>query len=415
MHRQKRSDLCKMENLRFLVTDVMNKNIPVYGWYNYKHSFSKDLIINLLKHFDVPKEPSYTILDPFCGAGTTLLAAKEYGITAIGVDIMPFPIFVSEAKTYNYEYDTIAAAHNRLENYLSKNACASIPSYKRELLKKYFSEEILDWILIVRQWIIRQKNAGVKYFFYLALFSILEKISLAKKGGGFLRIVENECTANEACNAYYEVIARMLSDVKNTEFSGPSCTTILGDIRDARMLKNETIDMIITSPPYPNRHDYTRIYSLESILGFSSTSEDIKQIRYKTLRSHVEARARSSNKPAKYKEPVALSNAIAILENTALPNKQIIPMLRGYFEDMHEIFMKAHKLLKSDRYFTLVVCDVRYGGEIIPVTELLNELAKNVGFVEYKILTARTKNNSAQQMKEYGKQSIPEKILIWQK
>jgi len=35
-------------DLRLLVTPYQNKRLPVYDWYNYKHSFSHDLVIKLI-------------------------------------------------------------------------------------------------------------------------------------------------------------------------------------------------------------------------------------------------------------------------------------------------------------------------------------------------------------------------------
>jgi len=60
--------------LKHLVTPYQNKKLPVYNWYNYKHSFSRDLVIKLIEGFQLQNGDK--ILDPFCGSGATLLACK---------------------------------------------------------------------------------------------------------------------------------------------------------------------------------------------------------------------------------------------------------------------------------------------------------------------------------------------------
>ena len=51
---------------------------------------------------------------------------------------------------------------------------------------------------------------------------------------------------------------------------------------DAREINTERkYDAIITSPPYPNRHDYTRIYSLEMLFDFVKSNDDLKKFATK--------------------------------------------------------------------------------------------------------------------------------------
>ena len=104
-------------NLNLLVTDQLNKKLPIYGWYNYKHSFARELVFSLLTSMGIERFSKVTVLDPFCGAGTTLLAAKEYGINSIGIDVMPFATFISEAKALNYDYLTLEKGKTRLFNF----------------------------------------------------------------------------------------------------------------------------------------------------------------------------------------------------------------------------------------------------------------------------------------------------------
>ena len=84
----------------------------------------------------------------------------------------------------------------------------------------------------------------------------------------------------------------MISDVREfneaMKWKDIDVSASLGDAREINT--DRKYNAIITSPPYPNRHDYTRIYSLEMLFDFVENNDDLKKIRYETLRSHVEAR-----------------------------------------------------------------------------------------------------------------------------
>jgi len=96
-----------------LVTFAENKTTPVYNWFYYKEGFSRTLVWNLLKELNIPCRS--LVFDPFCGTGTTLLAAKQAGYPAIGYDILPLGVFVSNTKLQEgYDLDMLSQEIHRI-------------------------------------------------------------------------------------------------------------------------------------------------------------------------------------------------------------------------------------------------------------------------------------------------------------
>lgn len=396
-------------DIRLLVTPYQNKRLPVYNWYHYRHSFSRDLVIELIEKFRLNDEDK--ILDPFCGSGTTLLASKEIGIPVQGIDILPLSVFISNAKLLRYNERHIETAINEIENLLEKNNTDYILNKtKKELLINFFREDILDKILFIRKWIKRKDDAETRYFLLTALFSILEDVSYTRKDGGFLRILKGK-KIPELKSVYFSKLHKMVRDIEFiNNLPDTDAKAIEGDARKT-MFESNSFSAVITSPPYPNRHDYTRVYLLELIIGFIDTQEDIKTLRYHSVRSHVEARRKFIVED--YDPPNTLNIILKRLEETSLPNREIIKMLEGYFEDMHLVLKEIKRLLRPNGKIAFVIGDVRYGGIKIPVADILINLGNNVGLEFKEKITARMRGNSPQQMKKYGREPMQENILIW--
>ena len=66
----------------------------------------------------------------------------------------------------------------------------------------------------------------------------------------------------------------------------------LGDVRKGiEEVPDNSLDLIITSPPYLNSRDYTDIYMLElKVLELVNSHEDLRNLRKSTLRSHVQVK-----------------------------------------------------------------------------------------------------------------------------
>ena len=81
---------------RAWVTPKPAKDQPIHRWYLFPHSFTRELVHSLIDEWELNSEAR--ILDPFVGAGTTLLAAREKNIPGIGYDLSPLAVFVSNTK-----------------------------------------------------------------------------------------------------------------------------------------------------------------------------------------------------------------------------------------------------------------------------------------------------------------------------
>ena len=70
----------------------------VHGLHEYKGRFNPQVVRFLLNYFDANKRTK--VLDPFCGSGTTLVECAIHGFAAVGIDMNPLAVFLSNAKLH---------------------------------------------------------------------------------------------------------------------------------------------------------------------------------------------------------------------------------------------------------------------------------------------------------------------------
>ena len=402
----------KRNSLSDLISPHRDIQKPIYNWHSFKHSYSKALVDNLVKEFELKK--GAWVMDPFCGGGTTLLACKEAGINSKGFDILPFSVFLSNVKTRKYNPAKLLAEKKKFK--LSKKISMNIPSLTNiPIAKKAFSVNVRNELIQIKQRIEEIRNSTVRDFYNLGMLSILESVSNTSKSGGFLRIVRQRVRRGKAEEVFINRIESMISDVQKfneaMKWKGIDVSASLGDARE--VITDRKYDAIITSPPYPNRHDYTRIYSLEMLFDFVDNNDDFKKIRYETLRSHVEARKKFES--TEYDKPIILNKLIKKIKKNGTNNPMVINMLKGYFEDMYLAIREMAKSLKDKGKIALVVSNVRFAGVNIPVDEILSEAGEQAGLRSKAIWVIRYRGNSSQQMKEYKRKPSRESIVLWEK
>ncbi len=277
-----------------LVSPHSNQVLPIHNWYPYKHGYSRALAEYLIRHCDL--RTGQWVLDPFCGGGTTLLTCREVGINAEGYDILLFSVFLSNVKLTDYDPEEIRSA---LRTFQSANhatpAVTDLPDIP--LVKRAFAPEVKTTLVALKARIEGINNPKVRSFFRLAFLSIVESVSNTTKAGGFLRMVKRDIDPRSIENLLMDKLNLMLRDViqGRTKRTG-GMGTAFAKIGDARRLPTDRIfDAVIGSPPYPNRHDYTRIYELEMVFDFVDNNEELKKIRYETKVDPIIKTARGLN------------------------------------------------------------------------------------------------------------------------
>src|SRR3989338_5323711 len=317
-----------------LATFVPNKLLPVYNWFYYKEGFSKELVDKLIEMFELKQ--GNMVLDPFCGSGTTLVACKQADINVIGLDVLPTAIFASQVKIVKYDSESLREEAKILFRRKFHQLEWEFPKIMRAMINKY----ALADIAFFSSQIDRLKN---KDFFTLALLNTSIKVSYAWKDGGVIKIRKHPVPPLR--KLFQRVVYRMIKDV---EESKPTNASVLIKQEDARKtsLPDNSVDALITSPPYLNNIDYTKLYAIEDFF--------MKMRHVPSLRSFLGVRDGKDQEQA-------------------------------YFEDMKETLTEMYRVLKNDGYAAIVIGNAWLGKEI-ESDFITAYLADEIGFSVEKIL-----------------------------
>jgi hypothetical protein len=397
----------------------LNKVEPIFRWFRFKEAFSHPLVEEILTNeWKLPLDS--LVFDPFAGCGTTLLACQQLGYPAIGVDILPIAVFASKVKLHaNYDLDELRRAIDEVLRKPFSRTGKSFP--KIRIIDLALPQQAQEKLLFYREQISNIQEPSIRDLLMLGLLTSIEEASYTSKDGQFLRLVERPPQSVETVLG--NKLDEMLADL--TKLDGakqePKAQIFLGDARrlPIQVLRYKgKVSGIITSPPYLNRYDYSRTYALELCLLCNEQGkpcvkdfEDLKDIRHSLLRSHIESRPAPRNL---VKVP-ALEEVLNCLELKQLNNPRIPIMIEGYFEDMNLAIQEMANMLKPRGLVALVVDNVRFEGELVPVDLILSEIATKHKLRTLEIGVPRYKGNSSQQMGRFGRVPVRESIVFWQK
>lgn len=406
------------EELRLanIVSYVGNKKVPFLRLYRYQEAFAFQFVKEIIAHFGLT-DKDY-ILDPFCGMGTTLFTSAQHNIASLGIDRLPIGVFVARTLPlfYNLQPGDLREAFACLKSRVSKAAPAEV-ALDVAIMKVAYPP---DTLYLLRQWktAIEGLDTPLKDTMQLLLLSILESCSYTSKDGQFLRLLRDKQTAHPT-EALEQKVYEAERDVQLVrELGWDRCfkqpEIYLGDTRSLSGIPFERAPTaLITSPPYANRYDYTRSYSLELCFQFVGSFEELKGLRFGVLRSHIEAKVGSHEQPS---HPTVQEVVNALRERAKVLNNPRIPdMLVGYFVDMEAVIQEWARVLAHGAKVAMVVDNVRFDGELLPVDLVLSEMAESAGFEVESIRIARYKGNSSQQMGKYGRVPVRESVVIWRK
>lgn len=398
-----------------IVSYVSNKNVPILRLYRYKEAFAFRFVQEFIKRLKLGSRDY--LFDPFCGMGTTLFAAMQHQVPAIGIDTLPVAVFVAQTLPLflSIEPQALRKTFEELRLYVDQAQPAPI-ALDVAIMNVAFPDETL---LVLRRWksVIDALPSPLRDVFLLLFFAILEPCSYTAKDGQFLRLKRDKIVAGPEEMLRKKVYEAERDIQAARALWGGSGLKFLPSVQrgDARDLTGVAFvqppTALITSPPYANRYDYTRTYSLELCFHFVKNFEELKTLRFSVLRSHIESKVHPHERPP---HPV-IEEVVCLLKERPLNNPKIPDMLTAYFVDMQKVIREWARVLAPRAHVVMIVDNVRFEGELVPVDLVLSEMAEESGFVVKQILVARYKGNSSQQMGRFGRVPVRESVLVWQK
>lgn len=281
----------------------------VHAWYRFVLSYPPHLVRTYFEDFRL--DSGSVVMDPFCGTGTTLVEAKKHGIASIGIEANTMAALASRTKV-DWAIDPLALNEEALsifkrcaKEYLLTEIGArpdADAAERRSLFGLLTLDEEADGLIL------QGSISPLPLHKCLVLRSLIEEapkhlqdhLSLALawtivNDAGNLRFgpevgITPPKTDADVYGSWLSQVQRMAEDLREyVLLAGTPSRVIQGDSRIALdQIEPQSVDAIITSPPYPNEKDYTRTTRLESvILGMINTKAELRNLKKSLLRSNT--------------------------------------------------------------------------------------------------------------------------------
>ena len=349
-----------------------------HGFHTYPAMFIPQVARRLLLSYSKKGD---TICDIFCGSGTALIESKLLGRNSYGIDLNPLAIFLAKVKTTPINPTLIVKEYINLLAKIDKIKNSEIKKPKFKNLEFWFKDNVIVELAKIKKAIKTIKNKNVQDFFMAAFSEIIRKSSNTKNGEFKLVRIKKELLENynpNVLNLFKQKIELNIKGMENfyRDVDKKSWVKIIyGDSSKDNKIKNNSIDCIITSPPYGDSRttvaygQFSRLSAQwidifdkpdsasgvdNELLGGRATTDLLHCLDSKYLTESLEKIAKKDEKRA----------------------REVLSFYLG----LNDCLIRAHKILKSKKYFCIVIGNRLVKQVRIPTDFIIAELAQKIGF-----------------------------------
>jgi DNA modification methylase len=328
----------------------------------------------------IPQLPAYlirtlssendTVLDPFCGSGTTLVEAKLLIRQSIGIDIHPLSVFMSRVKTTKVDEEQLSIVESLLRSIrarIEKPAGFehSPPRFKNR--DHWFQPHVLYELSIIKTSIERADiSQELRDLLLLGFSSIIVSVSNQESETRYAARLQN-IVPRQTYQTYRRKILDMVERMRefNQKASASEVIAYNADVRELDFLGDDTVDAIVTSPPYPNTYDYY-LYHKQRMNWLGMEWESLKEDEIGSRLKHSSLRM----------------------------------SIDTYIKDMQKGFDHLKRILRPDGLMAIIIGDSIIRKEFLRGDELVAKVSQKIGFrivdsVDYDLgLASKTFNRA---------------------
>lgn len=401
---------------------------PFHDWYNFVLGYTPSFPQYMLEKEGITKGDF--VVDPFSGSGTTQLVCKLNEIPSLGIDANDFMIFASSQKL---NWDVDLDSFIRIKENILKGADEALnkidftnvelveelaDKYRpKNLDKRYMSSKPLIRIHVIKEEIEKiDKDDPLFGLFSFALSSILVPVSNVYYGPGFgVKKPKDDSNVLEQFRSKLEMMEKDLSSVNDSQ-KNTITRSILGDSRNINeYVEDGSVSLMITSPPYPGDHEYTKHSKVELI--FNEMAGDLSSFRTIKKRMIVSSTTniyKENNAKELVKDFESIKQVTDDIQArldadnaTSGYEKLYTRLVWEYFGCMKQVLEGCFKALKVGGKIALLVSDSHAFKMVhIQTAEILKEIGLAVGFESAEIELWQLKNSTSH------KYQLRENILI---
>jgi hypothetical protein len=370
-----------------------------------------------------------TVLDPFAGTGTVLLASVLHPTNprnAAGIELNPVGRLITRVRLSPPDFTSFEETLHRLHKSYTTADYHSGKVREWDYLKFWFSFHAREKLAKLRVSIGQTETDNeTKDFLWLCFSSIIRGCSMAdpyipppvkinvenfeKSSWKYANLKEIlEDNENPKVWSMFEAKARALRPSLESIHKAIDIAKTNGAVvsRDAssmkeglvqragefeptnRSLPEKSVDLIVTSPPYLTAQKYFRTTKLE-LLWLGHTLEEVQSLDKECIGSERVS--------VEIESPEIGVHSIDSLVKKVKPKSKVrAAMVQKYFSRMQEAVNEMHRVLKNDGYAVLVLGHNKVVGKRIDTYRLVTDLALRVGFKE--VVTLRDKIRSRSMM-----------------
>jgi DNA modification methylase len=418
---------------------------PIHNWYSFVLGYSPEFPDYFLTKESVAS--SDLVIDPFMGAGTTLVCCKYRGIPSKGIDANDFFVDAARTKLFwhlntlelrNYRNHLLECVFDLSDRFnWNEDDNVSQPSFwhspdkqsyrdyaqklrPRMLPERYISDKPFAKIKILEDAIQRSVTGyHEEGLFELALYSILLPASNVRYGPGFGVIKPRDDI--DVFQLFSSKLDRMILDLEHlagNQRNTPS-DVVLGDTRNlSRFFAPESASFMITSPPYPGDHEYTKHTRLELVFrGTAVNRDDFRTIKKRMLQASTTNIYRDLDDSNVVRDITSIESVTDLIHKRLIQDgassgfeKLYTTVVWQYFGGMCKSLKEIYTVLKPKGKIALLVSDSHAFKMVhIQTAEILKEIGLRLGFVNPEIVLWQLKTSTSH------KYYLRENVLVLQK
>lgn len=343
-------------------------------------------------------QPGELVLDPMIGSGTTLVEALLTGRAGIGFDIDPLALHLCQVKITPLSVEPVACAGQQVINQavealeqhndqLAQTLEQRFDDKTRQFIDYWFLSKTQMELLALIMAIEAVSEPPIRQFLNLTFSAII----ITKSGGVSMardlahtrpHRVENK----RPRSAIAEFRRRLQQNLKSLEAIPPQRADIqvrFGDVQ-ALPLADESVDLIVTSPPYvANAIDYMRAHKF-SLVWLNHKIDDLGQKR----KAYIGGEAFSS-----FAFEALPPQAAKIVRNITALDATKGKVLHRYYSEMTRSLGEMFRVLKPGKASIVVVGTSKMRGTDTQTQSALCDIGQQIGFKVVKVAVRKLDRN----------------------